>query len=154
MSTTPLPPNLQVALERLFELFSAYIASTNARERAEIHAQILDLFSRLGVVSDSIVVRQAVELFERIKQEPVIPRLREATLANEARDFVTARLREFERRANAPSLSTGARQLLRTPIAEVAEFAAQFEPGQVSIPPAPPHFPLCFVSIDSLDFST
>jgi hypothetical protein len=132
MSTTPLPPNLQIALERLFELFSAYVAAGNNRERAGIHAQILDLFSRLGVVSDSVLVRQAAEMFERIKQEPGIRKLREATLANEARDFVASRVRAFERTANAPSLSTGARQLLRTPVVEVAEFALQFEPEQVS----------------------
>jgi hypothetical protein len=132
MSATPLPPNLQAALERLFEMFSAYVAARNVRERTQIHAQILDLFSRLGVVSDSALVRQAAEMFEIIQQERVVPKSREATLANEARDFVASRIRAFERTPNAPSLSAGARQLLRTPVVEVAELALQFEPEQVS----------------------
>lgn len=53
MNTSPLPPDLQLALERLFELFALYVAAGNARERRELHAQILDLFSRLGVVSQT-----------------------------------------------------------------------------------------------------
>ena len=130
MSTPPLPPNLQASLGQLFELFSDYIAAENARERSKIHAQILDLFSRLGVVSDSITVRRAAEIFESIKREPTTQRIREATLVNEARDFVSTRLRTLERGPSGLTLTTGARQLLRIPIAEVAEFTAQFEPEQ------------------------
>jgi hypothetical protein len=133
MSTNPLPPDLQLALERLFELFSGYVAAGNAKERRELHAQILDLFSRLGVVSDSALVRRAAEIFDRIKQERAPSQLREATLANQARDFVSSQLRLFERLPNAPALSTGARQLLRIPVAESAEFTFRFDPEEASI---------------------
>src|SRR5882724_8569597 len=97
MSTPPLPPNLQASLAQLFELFSVYIAAENVSERSKIHSQILELFSRLGVGSDSITVRQAAEIFESIKREPATQRTREATLVNEARDFVSTRLRALER---------------------------------------------------------
>jgi hypothetical protein len=132
MSTPALPPNMQALLGQLFELFSTYIVADNVREQSAIHAQILDVFSRLGVVSDSIAVRRAAEIFESITREPIMARPREVTLASEARDFVASQLRTLERGPNAPTLTTGARQLLRTPVVEVAEFAAQFEPEQVA----------------------
>ena len=120
---------MQQAVERLFGLFSAYVAAATARERRQIHAQILDLFSELGVVSDSSIVRSAVEMFDSIKREATVPRVREATLANNARNLVDARVRAFERTAET-KLSTGARNLLRIPVVEVAEFASQFNPEQ------------------------
>lgn len=132
MSTSPLPPDLQLALENLFELFSAYVAATNAHERSKIHAQIVETFSRFGVASESALVRRAAEIFNRIKKEPASSSLGEATAANEARTFVTLQLRAFERAPNHPSLSAGARQLLRTPIVEAAEIAMRFDREQVA----------------------
>jgi hypothetical protein len=132
MSTSPLPPDLQVALENLFEFFSAYVVATNADERSKIQAQIVDLFSRLGVASESALVRRAAEIFDRIKKEPAPSRFGEATLANVARTFVASHLRAFERVPNHPSLSAGARQLLRTPVVEAVEFGMEFDREQVS----------------------
>jgi hypothetical protein len=132
MSTSPLPPDLQLALETLFELFSAYVSAGDVHERSQIHSQILDLFSRLGVAAESPLVRQAADLFDRIKQDTHAPEPREATLPNLARRIVAMRLREFERSPNAIRLTTGARQLLRTPVVEAVEFTGELDPAEVN----------------------
>jgi hypothetical protein len=129
MGTNALPPDLQSVLETLFALFAAYVAAATVSERDSLHAQILDLFSRLGVAPRSPLVRQAAEIFERIRQEPLVKIRPNPTLAGEARDFTNARLRNYERRQGL-TLSTGARQMLRVPIVETAEFADRFDPEQ------------------------
>lgn len=78
LGPSPLPPDLQLALERLFRLFSDYVAADNARQRRSVHNQIHDLFSQLGVISDSPLVRQAVEMFDQIRREPDTPKLQHA----------------------------------------------------------------------------
>ena len=132
MSTTPLPPDMQQAVERLFEMFSAYVAARTAREKRIMHRQILELFSRLGVVSDSALVRRAADMFERIKREPTPPRVHEVTLSKRAGEFVASRLRIFERTPGSPELSQGARQLLRIPVVEATEFTLKFDPEQTA----------------------
>jgi hypothetical protein len=131
MGTTPLPPDLQRSLELLFEMFSSYVAARTEREQAALHASIVDLFARLGVASDYPVVRQAAEMFERIQHEPAQRREREATLANRARDIVALQIRLFERTKGRPTLSAGARQMLRVPIVESAEFTEKLNERQV-----------------------
>jgi hypothetical protein len=129
MGTNALPPDLQSTLEALFELFAAYVAAATVSERDSLHAQILDLFSRLGVAARSPLVRQAEEMFERIRREPLVRIPPIPTMAGRARDFANARLRNYER-SQGLTLSTGARQMLRVPIVETAEFADHFDPGQ------------------------
>src|SRR5436190_22559503 len=120
MGTNALPPGIQSVLETLFELFSAYVAASTTRESRELHSQIIELFSRLGVASNEPLVQRAAEIFERIRQEPVVSVPELPTLPLRARNFVTARLRNLER-SHDLILSTGARQLLRVPVAESAE---------------------------------
>jgi hypothetical protein len=126
----PLPPDQQALVEHLFELFSQYVAAEDVRERRDLHAQILDLFNQLGVVSDSPLVKQAVALFETIKLDkratPKVP----PTLSNRARSFVTTNIKQHERQ-NAITLTSGARQLLRIPIGESVEFTEHFDPDQI-----------------------
>jgi hypothetical protein len=131
MSTNQLPSNLQVLLARLFEFFSEYTAADNEGERAPIHAQILDLFKQLGVVSDSAIVRQAEVMFERITRDPGVRAPREVTPASLARQFMTVRLRDLEGYTKI-RLSGPARQMLRVPVIEVAEITNEFDPGQAS----------------------
>ena len=129
MGTNALPPDLTSLLETLFGLFAAYVAAATVTERDSLHAQILDLFSRLGVAPRSPLVQQAAEIFERIRQEPLVKIPPIPSLPGEARDFTNARIRTYER-AQGLTLSTGARQMLRAPIVETAEFANQFDPEQ------------------------
>lgn len=131
MGTSPIPPDLQRSLELLFEMFSNYVAARSERERSALHASIVDLFAHLGVVSEYPLVRQAAEMFERIQREPAQRKQREATLANSARDIVSARIRLFERTQGRPSLSAGARQILRIPVVESVEFAETLNEAQV-----------------------
>lgn len=79
MSTPSLPDELRAALERLFELFSFYVAAPTRRDRNLLHAEILDLFSRLGVVSADPLARRAAEMLQQIQAERPI-KLREAIL--------------------------------------------------------------------------
>ena len=127
MGINPLPPDLQSALETLVDLFAQYVAARTVKERRDLHGQILDLFSRLGVASKSPLVRQATERFERISREPLVKTPPVPTIVSEARDFANARLRSYER-SQGLTLSAGARQLLRVPVIETAEFAEHFDP--------------------------
>ena len=131
MGTNSLPPDLQHSLELLFEMFSSYVAARTDRERAALHASIVDLFARLGVASEYPLVRQAAKMFERIEGEPLQRRKPEATLANNARDIVASRIRIFERTQGRPTLSTGARQVLRAPIVESVEFTEVLNESQI-----------------------
>src|SRR5205809_5990487 len=108
MGTNALPPNLQSTLETLFELFAAYVAASTTREREELHTQIIELFSGLGVASNYPPVRQAVEIFESLSREPVARVRRPPTLPLQARNFVDTRLRSYER-SQGLILSRGAR---------------------------------------------
>lgn len=89
------------------------------------------LFSKLGVVSGYPVIRQAAEIFERISKEPVVRVRQPPTLGSEARNFVNVTLRRYER-SQGLVLSNGARQLLRVPVVETAEFAEQFDREQTN----------------------
>ena len=133
MSTPPpLPPDMQRELANLFDMFSAYVAARTSREKQDLHNQILTIFSRLGVVSDSLLFRQAAETFERISRVQKTSKLPESTLAAEARVLVNARIRLFENTPNNPSLSNGARQFLRIPIVEAAEMEHRFDANQAA----------------------
>jgi hypothetical protein len=129
MGTNSLPPDLQSTLETLFELFSAYVSSESSRERREIHSQILELFSRLGVVSSNPIVKRAAEMFEDIRKDRVLRPPRLETLALTARNSVNYRLRQLERQRNLV-LSSGAKQVLRAPVVERAEFDEVFNSEQ------------------------
>jgi len=70
MSSSPLPPDLQSALKRLFKLVSEYIAAESVRQQRNLQDQILDLFSQFGVASDSPAVREAADFYELIRRGP------------------------------------------------------------------------------------
>jgi hypothetical protein len=129
MGGNALPPDVQLTLEQLFRLFSEYISATGESERRNLQAQILALFSRLGVASDAPAVRDAAEFFQAIQRLPqrTLPVRREETLATAARELVTSRIRIFEKARSNPALSAGARQMLRIPVTEAVELSGHFE---------------------------
>jgi hypothetical protein len=129
MGTNALPPDLQSALERLFALFAAYLAASTNRERRTLQAQIIQLFSTLGAVSDYPVIKQAAATFGRMRQEPATRVARPLTPPVRAQQFVNERLKTLERRYGLV-LSNGARQLLRVPVMETAELREEFDEGQ------------------------
>src|SRR5215472_10076816 len=94
MENNSLPPELQETLERLFELFSEYTIANTQRERDELRAQIVALFSKLGVVSTNPLVKRAADLFESIRRVPAPSRVPKLVL--EARNFLKSRLRVYE----------------------------------------------------------
>ena len=130
MSSTPLSPELQQTLQELFELFSSYVEAPSMIERERLHAQILDLFSRLGVIGSNPLVRQAAEMFERIRVERRVPSSSQAASVNRARRLVDTRIRQFERETKI-TLTSGARQLLRTPVAEAVEFSEEIDTDEI-----------------------
>lgn len=132
MSTTPLPPGMRLELESLFKLFADYSRARSTRQRSRIEAQIMEVFSRLGVASDSIVLRQASEMFDQIRKVPGITNVRTDDVASRAKQLVSARVRDFERRPNAPKLSLGARQMLRIPVVEAAQASNRLDAVEVS----------------------
>ena len=131
MGTTPLPPDLQSSLELLFGMFSSYVAARTRKERAALQYSIVDLFARLGVASESPLVRKAAETFERMQRETAQRRHREVSPANNAGAIVTSRIRLFERTKGRPTLSKGAHQILRVPVIESVEFTEIFDQDQV-----------------------
>lgn len=131
MGSPPLSPEYQEILQQLFELFSSYVATSRPAERSRLQAQILDLFGRLGVAEANPLVRQAADLFERIRVDtPVVPS-HQAVLVNQARRLVDGEIRQFERRTQL-TLTSGARQLLRTPVAEAIEFTERLDRNEIS----------------------
>jgi hypothetical protein len=132
MSTTPIPPGMRVELEGLFRLFAAYSRARSTRQRSRIEEQIMEVFSRLGVASDSIVARQANEMFDEVRKGRAITNPRTDDVASRAKQLVSARVRDFERRPDAPKLSAGARQMLRIPVVEAAQASNRLDVVEVS----------------------
>jgi hypothetical protein len=131
MGSTPLSPEFQEVLQQLFELFSSYIATSRSAERSRLQAQILDLFARLGVAETNPLVRQAADFFETIRVDEPVALSRQAILVNQARRLVDTEIRQFERGTQL-TLTSGARQLLRTPVAEAIEFTERFDRNEIS----------------------
>lgn len=61
MGTNALPPNLQSALQTLFELFAAYVAASTTREREELHAEIIE--------NDDLFISASDHLVEKLYKE-------------------------------------------------------------------------------------
>jgi hypothetical protein len=130
MGTRALPPDLQSLLDTLFQLVAEYMASRSSRQRERLREQILQLFSQLGVETNYPELRRIAEIVDQIHKERPETMPWDPTPGVEARKFINAKLRNYER--NQPIVLTGgAKQLLRIPVVETAELMDGFDPDQV-----------------------
>jgi hypothetical protein len=129
MANPPLSPDAEAAISALFALFLAYTKARSSRGREELERQILALFESLGAMEHHALI-EARATFEGMRSPLVSGGKRARNIADNARDFVTYRIRIFENTPSNPKLSGAAREMLRIPLSEVTSRLGQFDEGQ------------------------